>query len=133
MIRYANFYNIADEIELSRDETIKLSPDKRQKKIDNNIINELNSNNKYKIGDIIFTGNDISPFAIIDETSDNKLTFVLNDISVNLPFGPMLSKIKINNIKYQKILDNELGYLRELFINGDEEEIIDEYKKNNIY
>ena len=132
MSRYAKFYNIADKVELSTKEQLKLSSKKIKEKVHNNIISELNSSNKYKIGDILFIGDDETPFAIVDE-KNGKFTFAVHENPENLPFGRMLNKVKEHNVKYQKIFESELGNLRELFIPVDEEDIIDAYKNEGIY
>jgi len=132
MIRYAKFYNIGDKVELSNDEYMELSSKQIKEKFHNNITSELNSNNKYKIGDILFIGDERSTFAIVDEKNGN-ITFALNDNPENLPFGSMLPKVKLHKVKYQKIFESELGNLRELFIPCDEEDIINSYKNEDIY
>ena len=130
MTNNANFYDISENIELSKADNRNLSPKETINKFHTNIINELNSNSKYKIGDIIFLG---EKFAIVDQTLD-KLNYVLGDHPVNLPFGSILSKIQENNIKYKNMYDIlRSDSLYELFIDGDEEEIFNAYKQANIY
>ena len=133
MFRYAKFYDIADKVELSVDDE-DLSEKERRDKFDNNIINELNYNSKYQIGDILFIGDDDYPFAIVDEKNGN-INFIIRDHPEDLPFGRMLNKVKAHNVKYQKIFENvnELGEFRELFVGDNEEEIIDDYKDAGIY
>jgi len=133
MFRYAKFYNIADKVELSIDDE-DLSDKEQRKKFDNNVINELKSNSKYQIGDILFIDDDDYPFAIVDE-ENGTLTFAIREHPEELPFGHMLNKVKAHNVKYQRIFENvnELGEFRELFVGDNEEEIIDDYKDAGIY
>jgi len=131
--RYAKFYDIADNVELSIDEK-QLPILERRDIFRNKIRNELNSDNKYKVGDILFIDDDDYPFAIVDE-ENGTLTFALNDNPEYLPFGRMLNKVKAHNVKYQKIFENvnELGEFRELFISDDEENVINDYRNEDIY
>ena len=68
------------------------------------------------------------------DEKNGKLTFQVNEDSAYLLFGSMLPKVKANNIKYQNIFEgNDLGDLRDVFIPGGEDEIIDDYRKEGIY
>jgi hypothetical protein len=119
---YANFYNISDN--LGR----WTSHSAYEKKI-NTLIN---SDKKYKLGDILFTADDKPfEFCIINEIN-GKLVIEYADRPVNLPFM-ILSKIVNNNIKYNKALSN-LGYLSELFFGNDgPDDVIQSYKDKNIF
>ena len=132
MVRYAKLYNIGDKVGLSSKEQMKLSSKKIKEKVHNNIMSELNSSSKYKIGDILFIGDDDTPFAIVDE-KNGKISYAVNDKPENLPFGSMLRKVKEDKVKYQKMFESELGNLREVFVPVDEEEIIAAYKNEGIY
>jgi hypothetical protein len=133
MTRYAKFYNIGAIVEVHNQ--IDLSRKQVEEKFNNNINNELNSNDKYKIGDILFTGGENFPFAIVDE-KDGKLTFKVNDNSENLPWS-IMPKVMANHIKYQKLFEGDeldkLGDVRDIFISGSQEDMIVEYIKAGIW
>ena len=133
--RYAKFYDIADVVELSNDDE-DLSRIERRDKFNNNIIGELRTNPKYKVGDILYTGNDDYPFAIVDEQNGDKI-FTVNDNPAYLPLFRMLPKVKEHNVKYQRIFENvnELREYRELFFRNEGEVpgIVADYIHAGIY
>ena len=67
LCRNAQFYDVSDNIKLTE------------------INRELNNHkDKYKLGDILFLGDEGHTFAIID-TMDDTLTYRLDDHATNLP------------------------------------------------
>ena len=119
----AQFYDVSDD-------NIKLT--------EGIILTELNAHkDKYKVGDILFLGdNGSSPFAIVDDTINNTLTYRLDDHATNLPIQ-ILKNLTAHKVKYKQLLQGNNGkkVFRDLFIvdEGYLPDIVAEYTRLGIY
>jgi len=126
---YARFYDISGKVKLEKEEYHYVKKDVMDL-INKRIIKEINSDKKYKFGDIIFTddkGYVSQPFAIIYE-KNGKLDYITDDHAYDLPSDKRISsKLKANNIKYNKFFEElEKANLLNLFTE-DEESIPEEW------
>ena len=118
---YAKFYNISENLGRW---TSHAAYEKK-------IISFVNSDTKFKLGDILYTADEPHQFCILDEIN-GKLVLKYADEPYDLPFV-IMSKIVNNNIKYNKVL-SKLGYLGELFFGNDgSDDVVRSYKDKNIF